>query len=169
MTEEVKPVDSNESLKLDIRTFKPEDAEEVFNLHAKALVSVGNYHPGNEIADVDFKDINSEYIKSGGEFLVGTIGGRIVAMGALRKKSNEIGEIRRMRTDPDFQRRGFAQAILDRLEARAREMGLKYLELDTWVIQTPSRELYEKNGYKEVKRYMGEISGIENIVYQKTL
>jgi N-acetylglutamate synthase-like GNAT family acetyltransferase len=59
------------------------------------------------------------YLKNQGEFLVGVCEGRIVAMGALRRTTNERAEIKRMRVHPDFQRCGFGQMILEALETDA--------------------------------------------------
>lgn len=96
--------------------------------------------------------IEAAYLEDGGEFLVGTLDGRIVAMGALRKTSADRAEVKRMRVHPDFQRRGFGQTILDALETKAREMGYKTLHLDTSTLQTAAQQFYAKNGYAETGR-----------------
>lgn len=160
--------EGKEALRFEIRTYEPKDKEEVFKLHVKALTAAGAYI-GSGIWDDDLKDIGAVYLNSGGDFLVGIVGGKIVAMGALKKLSDEVGEIKRMRTDPDFQRRGFAQAILERLESRARDFGFKSLELDSWFDQIASHRLYTKNGYEEFKREIGKYSGKENIFFRKML
>ncbi len=151
---------------LEIRSFQKDDEDAVFDLHIRSLKPIGEHLFGEKM-DQDFKDIESIYIKPGGDFLVGTIEGEIVAIGALKKMSDDLAEIKRMRVDPIFQRHGFAQAILERLEKRARELGFNVLELDTSVIQEAAQKLYEKNGYKEYKR--GEIAGIPCVFYRKTL
>jgi GNAT superfamily N-acetyltransferase len=102
--------------------------------------------------DEDLYQIDAAYLKSGGEFLVGTLDGRIVAMGAIRKTSADQAEVKRMRVHPDFQRRGFGQAILDALEAKARDLGYKMIHLDTSTIQTAAQRFYAKNGYVETGR-----------------
>lgn len=58
-------------------------------------------------------------------------GDRIAGIGALRKLSPGQGEIKSMRTHPDFLRRGVADAILDAIVQRARELGLQRLSLET--------------------------------------
>ena len=140
---------------LEIRRYEKGDEDAVFNLHIKALKPTGSYIDSGEW-NADFSDIESIYIKPGGEFLVGTIDGEIVAIGALKKVSTDHAEIKRMRVDPLFQRRGFGQEILTKLEHRAKELGFNCLELDTGVIQEAAQKLYEKNGFKEFKR--GELT-----------
>ena len=59
------------------------------------------------------------------------VGDSIAGIGALRKLSVEHGEIKSMRTHPDHVRQGVADAILDTIIARARELGLQRLSLET--------------------------------------
>lgn len=59
------------------------------------------------------------------------IDGRIAGVGALRRLSPTQGEIKSMRTHPDFVRRGVADAVLTALVARASELGLQRLSLET--------------------------------------
>ncbi len=135
-------------------------------MHVRALKPTGAYIGSGEW-DEDFKDIESIYIKPGGEFLVGTIDGEIVAIGALKKISPDLAEVKRMRVDPVFQRRGFGQEILTKLEERAKELGFNCLELDTGVAQEAAQKLYETNGFEEFKR--GKLGGIPCIYYRKML
>lgn len=72
-----------------------------------------------------------------------------------------------MRVHPDFQRRGFGQAILQALEARADEMGYTKLQLETTVQQIAAQKLYIKNGYVEVGRT--KIHNFDVILYEKML
>ena len=58
-------------------------------------------------------------------------GDRIAGIGALRRLSATQGEIKSMRTHPDFVRRGVADAILTTIVERARELGMRRLSLET--------------------------------------
>lgn len=120
------------------------------------------------IWEKDFKDIEGIYLNNRGEFLVGMKDNRIVAMGGLRKTTEDIVELRRMRVDPAFQRMGFGQIILNVLEKKARELGYKVIELQTTIKQVSAQKFYIKNGYTEVRR---EKEGwiIEAIFYRKEL
>ena len=106
-------------------------------------------------------------MKNNGEFLVGILNNKLVAMGALKKISKDIAEIKRMRVHPNFQRRDFGQLILNRLEEKARKLGYKTLQLDTTIKQTAGQNFYQKNGYLKVKR--GLLGGFETIYYKKDL
>lgn len=99
---------------LRIHRYDPCDRETVWDLHLLGLAQTG--------ADVgrgpwdDLKRIETEYLAPGGEFLVGEHDGRVVAMGGFRRLTSLEAELKRIRVHPDFQRRGFGQAILVELE-----------------------------------------------------
>jgi len=151
---------------LAIRRYREADHDAVWAVHNLALHQVGA-HVGNGPWDDDLHHIGEVYLAAGGEFLVGECGGRLVAMGALRRLSARRAEVARMRVHPDYQRRGFGQAILTRLEARAAELGYAVLSLGTTVQQTAAQRLYEKNGYAETCRT--RMHGFDVIRYEKTL
>lgn len=117
--------------------------------------------------DEDLHDIENHYLNNGGEFLVGILDNKIVCMGAFRKKSDTLAEIKRMRVLPGYQRRGFGQMILTRLEQEAVQMGYTELCLDTTTLQAPAQKFYEKNGYIEVGRE--QVPQFELILYRKKL
>lgn len=151
---------------LEIRRYRASDYDEVWKLHILGLQHVGAYL-GDGPWDNDLHHIEQAYLYNCGEFLVGTIDGRIVAMGAFRKTSDERAEIKRMRVHPDFQGRGYGQMILDELEQRAKEAGYTLLHLDTSVVQIAAQKLYMKNGYKETGRETHR--GLECILFEKLI
>lgn len=153
--------------KLEIRTYTPADSEAVIHLHNVALEAAGA-HVGNGPWDSDLLNIEGVYLANNGMFLVGLLDGQIVAIGALRKISDEKGEIKRMRVLPQFQRQGFGQAILDVLEKEAVKKGYKILCLDTTVLQVAAQKMYLKDGYTEVRRTKQSFP-FETIFYEKRL
>lgn len=122
-------VNGNEMNDFRIRQFQSGDWNAIVRLHKLALEEVGGYFPGPW--DDDLENIEAVYLNGYGDFIVGLSNGEIVAMGALRKVSNETGEIKRMRVHPDFQRKGHGTAILDKLENTAKALGYRRLCLDT--------------------------------------
>jgi GNAT superfamily N-acetyltransferase len=151
---------------LEIRRYQAADNPAVWELHHLALGPTGAYfHDG--IWDADLHDIPHHYLQNGGEFLVGVLDGKIVAMGAFRKKSETLAEIKRMRVLPEYQRRGFGQAILNQLEAKAIQLGYTELCLDTTTLQIAAQKMYQKNGYNETGR--GQLPPFEVIYYHKSL
>lgn len=147
-----------------IRWYRPGDRDAVFALHDVGLAQVG-IRPGDGIYyDHDLHRIDEVYFRDRGDFLVGEMDGRVVAMGGLRPGSDDVAEIVRMRVDPETQRRGYGAAILTRLE-RARELGYTSVRVDTTVKQRPALGLYLGYGYKEAARRV--IGGVENVFGEK--
>ena len=149
-----------------IRRYKEIDKNKVFRLHTFALKKATAFCKHGHW-DEDLKNIENVYLKNNGDFLVGILNNKLVAMGALKKISRNIAEIKQMRVHPKFQRRGFGQIILDELEERARNLGYRLLRLDTTIKQTAAQKFYQKNGYVEVRR--GFLGGFETIYYEKKL
>jgi ribosomal protein S18 acetylase RimI-like enzyme len=149
-----------------LRRYEPTDLDAVIYLHVYAIQQAGAYL-GRGPWDDDVYAIEEAYLNNQGEFLIGEWDGNFVAMGALRRTGPERAEIKRMRTHPDYQGRGFGQLILSELEACAHAMGYKTLHLDTSVVQVVAQRLYEKNGYCEVGRDFYQ--DLEVILYEKEL
>lgn len=149
-----------------IRQYQSHDREAVWALHNRALLAIGA-HAGNGAWDDDLHHIETAYLSSSGEFLVGIGEGQLVAMGALKRITMDRAEIKRMRVDPAHQRRGFGQALLTALERRAVELGYTLLQLDTTVQQEAAQRLYARNGFRAVRRTM--VGSWECIVYEKGL
>ncbi len=149
-----------------IRRYRPADHDAVWDLHNLALHQVGA-HGGNGEWDADLHYIMEAYVQNGGEFLVGALGDRIVAMGALKRIDERQAEIKRMRVHPDHQRQGWGQAILRRLERRARELGYCTLSLDTTTRQVGAQRFYTQNGYVEVGQT--QYGPFEVLLYRKEL
>jgi ribosomal protein S18 acetylase RimI-like enzyme len=150
---------------LEIRRYQDADNPAVLELHQLALEATGAYYPGKW--NDDLHDIQNHYLQNGGEFLVGTLDGKIVCMGAFRRKSDTLAEIKRMRVNPDDQRRGFGQIILKELESRARQLGYTELCLDTTTLQIAAQKMYQKNGFTATGR--GRMPPFEVIYYHKSL
>lgn len=156
------PSDVNE---LAIRRYESRDRRAVIDLHYAALTAAGAHFDEGRWDD-DIKDIESEYIRNSGEFLVGEYGGRIVAMGGLQRTDPETAKVRRMRTDPDFQKRGFGTTILKRLEDRAQELEITRLFLDTSIQLPQALDFYPRHGYRRTHE---EGSGNEKLIYFEKL
>jgi GNAT superfamily N-acetyltransferase len=92
----------------------------VHELHDLALMAAG-VHLGRGPWDADLDAIPATYVDTGGEFFLGTVGRRLVAISALRYINETDAEIKRIRVHPRFQRRGFAHAVLAQLKDSTRQ------------------------------------------------
>lgn len=80
-------------------------------------------------------------------------------------------ELKRLRVDPDHQRRGFGAAILDALTERARELGYESSVLDTTSGQPGAQRFFETNGFRRIGRDQieGPDGAIELLLYRGNL
>ena len=101
--------------------------------------------------DNDLKDIENNYFKNNGMFLVGEIEEKLITMGAFRKIDENIAEIKRMRTYPEYQGKGFGKLILRELINLAKKYHYKELILETSDKQLKAKKLYINNGFREYK------------------
>jgi len=155
-------------MEVNIRQYRPSDYGTVLTLH---YAGVAQIDPGQLTFprgyDDDLDDIAGVYLGGGGDFLVAEVDGDIVAIGALRPKTDSCGEIKRMRTRRDLQGRGCGRAILERLVARARELGYTELFLDTVASNDRARRFYEQAGF--TRSGGGTIGKYELYYYTKAL
>lgn len=159
--------------KLIIRRFLASEKKQIKDFYELASVhSEIGYRSGPW--EADFEDIDRVYVDTGGDFLVGIIDEKIVAMVGLLRKSDHIAHIRRMRVHPDYRRKGYAGEILRKIEEIAKENGVKELQLKTSTQQKMAQNFYEKNGYVKLekeKEYYTEGGGnaFEVVWYRKIL
>ena len=75
--------------------------------------------------------------------------GRIAGIGALRALADGNGELKSMRTHPDFLRQGVAAALLEHIIATARGRGMSRLSLETGSGPAfePALALYRRRGF----------------------
>ena len=151
---------------MEIRRYIASDHDAVWDLHNLALNEVGA-HAGSGPGDDDLHSIEAVYIDAGGEFYVGLLEDRIVAMGALKRLTDDRAEICRMRVHPEVQRKGLGTRILSKLEHRAREVGFRTLTLETTTGQVAAIRMYTKSGYEEVAR--GRKLGFEVMGFEKRI
>jgi GNAT superfamily N-acetyltransferase len=94
-----------------------------------------------------------------GLFLVGYLGREPVAMGGWRRHDDghpqtswaaPVAEVKRMYVTAGERGRGYARAMLARLEDTAREAGARWLLLETGSRQPEAVALYQSCGYQPV-------------------
>lgn len=150
-----------------IRRYRWSDLEAVMALHRIGLAQVG-LAPGDGVYyDHDLPRIHEIYLRDHGEFLVGLIEGRVMAMGGLRRVDGQVAELCRMRVHPDHQRRGYGTRMLARLEERASELGYRRVRCDTTVNQVAAMALYRRYGWVELERK--QVGGLTVVYFQKDL
>lgn len=139
--------------------------ETVLELHRKAMKPFAPLLPQKD-EEVDLHQIEQVYLRHG-EFLVGLLGDRVVAMGGFKPHSATIAELKRIRIDPEKQGQGYGSDLLRDLEKRAVELGFSSLYLETAKARTLTLAFYDKQGYLRVGE--GFYGSVEVVRYTKEL
>lgn len=90
-----------------------------------------------------------ELVARGVRFFVVRLDGEPVGCGGV-EIVGEHAELKRMFVRPSHRGRGLSRALIDKLEAVAREAGARVLRLETGVHQSEALALYERSGFRKV-------------------
>jgi DNA-binding MarR family transcriptional regulator/GNAT superfamily N-acetyltransferase len=96
---------------------------------------------------------DEEMVPPRGVFLVAAIDGEPVACGAVKTVAAEVGSVKRMWVAESARGLGLGRRMLDALEAEARTLGLRKLQLETNRSLTEAIALYRGSGYREVEPF----------------
>ena len=72
---------------------------------------------------------------------------------AVRKKENDIAELKRMYIKPSYRQKGIATMLLENSLLIATTLGYKKIRLDTLANMTPAINLYKQHGFYEIEPY----------------
>ncbi|HZF25048.1 MAG TPA: GNAT family N-acetyltransferase [Steroidobacteraceae bacterium] len=101
-------------------------------------------------------------------FFLARCDGAAAGCGAVRRLDASTAEVKRMYVRPQFRGRGIGLAILQALEARVRQIGLRRLLLETGSGQPEALALYERQGYQRRAPY-GEYRDEPSSVFMEKL
>lgn len=88
-------------------------------------------------------------------------------MGAYVPLDESTIEIKRMRVEPELQRRGFGSAILEELERLALQRGFTRAKLHTTLQQQAAQALYRQSGYEIVGH--GREGRFDTVLFENVL
>ena len=72
---------------------------------------------------------------------------------AVRKKENDIAELKRMFIKPAYRKKGMGALLLQKALAIAKDLQYKKIRLDTLDTMTPAINLYKRYGFYEIEPY----------------
>jgi GNAT superfamily N-acetyltransferase len=134
------------SEKINFERYDKRFEDALIALHRTALVGIVHGYAQHE-EERDLREIDTVYLRGGGEFLIGLDGGRLVAMGGFKIFGGGVAEVKRVRILPEVQGRGIGSALLARLEAIARERRIRKLVLDSAASRPKTLQFWLKHGY----------------------
>ena len=84
------------------------------------------------------------------EFVIAEVDGHLIGCGALHVMWKSLGEIRTLMVHADWARRGIGGLLVESLEVKARDLGLKRLFCLTFEVPFFTRHGFEPIGEKQV-------------------
>lgn len=88
-----------------------------------------------------------------GAFVIAEVDGTPIGCAGLRRRDDDVVEIKRMFVRTAYRRRGFARLLLTELEALARARGFRRVVLETGLPQPEALALYPSAGYEPIDRF----------------
>ncbi|SOJ53095.1 hypothetical protein MSIMFB_00598 [Mycobacterium simulans] len=112
---------------------------------------------------------DSEFAPPGGGMLIGLLDGRPVTGGAFCRYDADTAELKRIWTDREHRRRGYARALLAELEAEIAARGYRKVYLMTGDRQPEAEELYRTGGYTRLSEPLPALGPVFPIAFLKAL
>lgn len=100
---------------------------------------------------------------------IARVDGAAVACGALKRHADDVGEVKRMYTQPSQRGRKIGEQIVAHIEAMARAEGLKRLVLETGDRHHAAWAIYEKAGFTRCGPVLDYPDSEYSIFYHKQL
>ncbi|MBR3836306.1 MAG: GNAT family N-acetyltransferase [Clostridia bacterium] len=91
--------------------------------------------------------------------------GEVAGCIALRKIDDENCELKRLYIKPEFRGKKLGKLLVERLIADAREIGYRYMLLDTLPFLQTAIRMYKNMGFYEIEKYNN--SPMDTTIYMK--
>jgi GNAT superfamily N-acetyltransferase len=115
-------------------------------------------------------NLKAQHLEAGrGTFLVARDNGRAVGCGAIRMLDGKSAEVKRMYVEPDQRGKGVGRAVLDRLEAAAKQLGALRLVLETGIHSPEALALYRGAGFTQIDCWGEYATSPTSVCMEKTL
>jgi ribosomal protein S18 acetylase RimI-like enzyme len=140
-----------------VRAFQQPDLPACAKLYLDGLL-------GGKLAEndtgLDIDDIDSAYMGTEGNhfWVAEVLPGNIVGMIGVQHHEQNVGQIRRLRVAPEFQRRGIGKALLETAIRFCRENQYLKVSLESFAERSAALELFRRLGFQlgETRHFAGK-------------
>ncbi|HEX3740631.1 MAG TPA: GNAT family N-acetyltransferase [Terriglobales bacterium] len=104
--------------------------------------------------DQELASLPGDYAPPEGRLILATSNGNPAGCVALHQIDRDICEMKRLYVRPDFRGKGLGRELAKRVIAEARQIGYKYLRLDTVEpVMKTAVAMYRQFGFREIPSY----------------
>lgn len=128
------------------REAQPGDENQVLKL-IEVVLSEYNLNLEPQGADKDVTNLKSNYLTNNGWFQVVENGEKIIGSVDIYKIDNNECELRKMYLYPEYQVQGIGSTLMRTALEKAKQLGYKYMTLQTNSILIKALPLYKKYGF----------------------
>ncbi|KAF4030356.1 Acetyltransferase (GNAT) family [Phytophthora infestans] len=145
-----------------VRQYRPEDHAQVTRIYAQGLMAADPIPEYRYLWEEllhkdltnDLADIEGSHMAAGGNFLVAVAtadgSSKIVGIIGLLRVSEDVGQIRRVFVDPNYQRMSVGRKMIAELESWVQKNGVKSVFLTTNANNEKPQAFYTALGYTKV-------------------
>jgi len=143
------------------------DLPEVIELLREHLRSLAQHSPPESMHALDLESLRQPAVT----FWSVWDGGALMGCGALKELDSGHGEIKSMRTAPQYLRRGVALRLLQHILDEAQRRAYRKLSLETGSMAAfaPARRLYAACGFKECAPFADYVPDPNSVFMSKQL
>jgi putative acetyltransferase len=146
-------------------TMETPDQPEVLALLRQSEAFSAARYPPESAFQVDAAFLAGPMVR----FLVARRDGRAIGCGALVLASDGTAEIRRMIVDGAARGQGVGRAILEALEAIARQEGVRTIRLETGPLNSDALNLYRRYGYRQRGPFGSYVESPHSVFMEKAI
>lgn len=103
--------------------------------------------------DEELKRLPGDYTPPSGRLYLVQSNGEVAGCGALRKWSDDVGEMKRLYVRETYRGQGIGKRLALQVIEDSRAIGYRALRLDTLPVMGTAIELYRALGFKEIAPY----------------
>lgn len=103
--------------------------------------------------DQELREMAVQYHRPGGGLILARHGNSFVGCAGIRKLDDATGELKRMYLRPAFRGRGAGRKLLEKALDCAKDLGYRFVRLDTMKSMERALALYRLSGFYEIEVY----------------
>ena len=137
-------------LNIEYLTKNLDDLAENFNIDSRAMVGATEQQMAQGILE-SYKGLKPPQ----GVLFILKVDEAVAGMGAIKKLSESVGELKSMFIRPEYRGNGYGKVMVSQLMEAGREFGCDTFRLDTSKFMVTAQHIYRQAGFQERDKYLG--------------